>query len=116
MSDWLGGWNLDAKERGMQTQRCEKCGEMWWDAHACGLRVTVAMQAQRPEPPPERTVADIPDEELLRRVVLNVTRKRPRRKEFAWSEVMAAFGLGSTYAAQLCRRFGIDPDTGAEQK
>lgn len=66
-------------------------------------------------PAPERTVASIPDEELLRRAVLNVTRKRPRRKEFAWSEVMAAFGLGATYSAQLCRRFGIDPDTGAEQ-
>ena len=64
----------------------------------------------------ERTVASIPDDELLRRVVQNLTRKRPRRKEFAWSEVMAAFGLGSTYAMQLCRRFGIDPDTGADLK
>ena len=65
---------------------------------------------------PVRSVADIPDDELLRRVVQSVTRQMPRRKEFAWSEVMAAFGLGSTYAAQLCRRFGIDPDTGADLK
>ena len=64
---------------------------------------------------PVRSVADIPDAELLRRVVQNVTSK-PRRKEFAWAAVMTAFGLGSTYAAQLCRRFGIDPDTGAELK
>ena len=61
------------------------------------------------------TVADIPDNELLRRVVQTVTRK-PRRQEFAWAAVMTAFGLGSTYASQLCRRFGIDPDTGAELK
>jgi hypothetical protein len=63
---------------------------------------------------PERTVADIPDAELLRRVVRTVTRNRPRRQEFAWAAVHDAFGLGSTYAAQLCRRFGIDPDSGAD--
>jgi hypothetical protein len=61
-----------------------------------------------------RSVADTPDAELLRRVVRSVIRKRPRRHEFAWVAVMEAFGLGSTYAAQLCRRFGIDPDTGGD--
>jgi hypothetical protein len=65
---------------------------------------------------PERSVADIPDTELLGRVVRSVTRKRPRRQEFAWVAVMEAFGLGSTYSAQLCRRFGLDPDTGADLK
>jgi hypothetical protein len=64
----------------------------------------------------QRSVADIPDAELLGRVVRSVTRKRPRRQEFAWVAVMEAFGLGSTYAAQLCRRFGLDPDTGADLK
>ena len=62
---------------------------------------------------PERGVADIPDAELLRRVVWHVTRK-PRREEFAWAAVMKAFGLGSTYSAQLCRRFGVDPDSGEQ--
>ena len=64
--------------------------------------------------PCERSVADIPDAELLRRVVRSVARNRPRRKEFAWAAVSEAFGLGSTYSAQLCARFGLDPDTGAE--
>ncbi len=63
---------------------------------------------------PERTVASIPDAELLRRVVRSVARNRPRRKEFAWAAVSEAFGLGSTYSMQLCRRFGLDPGTGAE--
>lgn len=64
----------------------------------------------------ERTVASIPDAELLRRVVRHVAHSRPRRKEFAWAAVSGAFGLGSTYSAQLLRRFGLDPDTGAELK
>ena len=63
---------------------------------------------------PEHTVASIPDAELLRRVVRSVARNRPRRKAFAWAAVSEAFGLGSTYSMQLCRRFGLDPDTGAE--
>lgn len=66
--------------------------------------------------PVERSVADIPDEELLRRVVRSLARNRPRRKEFAWAAIHEAFGLGSTYSAQLLRRFGLDPDTGAELK
>lgn len=70
--------------------------------------------AARLEPQPARTVADIPDAELLGRVVRSITRKRPRRQEFAWAAVMEAFGLGATYAAQLCARYGIDPDTGGD--
>jgi hypothetical protein len=61
-----------------------------------------------------RTVASIPDAELLRRVVRSIARNRPRRKEFAWAAVSDAFALGSTFSAQLCYRFGIDPDTGAD--
>jgi hypothetical protein len=60
----------------------------------------------------DRTVSDIPDAELLRRVVIHVSRNRPRRQEFAWAAVSDAFGLGSTYSAQLLRRFGLDPDSG----
>lgn len=59
------------------------------------------------------TVDSIPDAELLHRVVHNVVRKR-RRRQFAWDAVSHAFGLGSTYSAQLCRRFGLDPDSGEE--
>lgn len=37
-----------------------------------------------------------------------------RKREPAWARVSKVFGLGSNYSAQLCRRFGIDPDTGKE--
>jgi hypothetical protein len=62
----------------------------------------------------ERAVDSIPDAELLRRVVRHVVANRPRRKEFAWAAVSEAFALGSTFSAQLCRRFGLDPDSGAD--
>ena len=60
----------------------------------------------------EQTVSDIPDAELLSRVVLHVSRTRKRRQEFAWVAVSDAFGLGSTSSAQLLRRFGLDHDSG----
>jgi len=64
----------------------------------------------------ERTVESIPDADLLRRVVKHVARNRPRRQEFAWAAVSEAFALGSTFSMQLCRRFGLNPDTGADAK
>lgn len=56
------------------------------------------------------TVADISDDQLLRRVMRKVTSRN--RQQPAWARVSDYFGLGSTYSWQLCRRFGIDPDTG----
>lgn len=58
----------------------------------------------------QRTVADIPDEELLRRVVLNLANQGTAIARH-WVKVKDAFGLGSTFSAQLCRRFGVDPDS-----
>lgn len=59
------------------------------------------------------SVNDIADAELIRRVIEGV-RKLPRssraRTEPLWSRVGDRFCLGSTYAMQLCRRFGFDPD------
>jgi hypothetical protein len=56
----------------------------------------------------EASVNDIPDAELLGRAVRNA---RPRyRAHPRWVGVMEVFALGSTYAQQLCRRFGLDPD------
>lgn len=49
---------------------------------------------------------DIPDDELLRRAVKSCEQKGQLR----WSTVSERFALGSTYSAQLCLRFGIDPD------
>lgn len=57
------------------------------------------------------SIRDVPDSELLKRAVkscrpnANKGVKHPR-----WVAVMQTFGLGSTYAAELCLRFELDPD------
>lgn len=58
------------------------------------------------------SVDDIEDDELLRRAVLlaRSTRHPKGVKHPRWVAVMSLFSLGSTYSAQLCRRFGLDPD------
>jgi hypothetical protein len=56
-------------------------------------------------------VNDIPDNELLGRILRNLARRgRSREKLPLWSIVGDKFALGSGYSAQLCRRFGLDPD------
>lgn len=55
-------------------------------------------------------VNDIPDNELLGRVLRSLRRGQSRQKEALWVIVMDRFALGSTYAQQLCRRFGLDPE------
>ena len=60
-----------------------------------------------------QSVADIPDSELVKREVRSIVKKRTKRTP-AWVAVGDAFALGSTYSAQLCRRFRIDPHTGAQ--
>jgi len=54
-------------------------------------------------------VSDISDEELLRRAV-TYARSPAYKRSPRWVAVMRTFGLGSTYAAELCRRFDLDPD------
>lgn len=58
------------------------------------------------------SVADIPDEELLRRAVCSARDRSARKgyRHWRWVAVMDTFALGSTYAQQLCQRFGLDPD------
>lgn len=58
------------------------------------------------------TVDDIDDVTLLKRAVTNA-RARDRRKGEGhprWVAVMDVFALGSTYAHELCRRYGLNPD------
>ncbi|MCA6108166.1 hypothetical protein [Bradyrhizobium cenepequi] len=56
------------------------------------------------------SVDSIPDEELLRRAVKGArSNKTPWRGSPRWVAVMETFGLGSTYSAELCRRFDLDP-------
>jgi hypothetical protein len=58
--------------------------------------------------PTTDSVNDISDDELLRRAVRSA---RPKYKASPrWAAVMDTFGLGSTYARQLCHRFGLDPN------
>lgn len=60
----------------------------------------------------ERTVADIPDEKLLERAVRNARSSAQDRrcKHSRWVHVADTFALGSTFAHQLCERFGLDPN------
>lgn len=54
------------------------------------------------------TVADYSDASLVERAVRNCYINRSRSPR--WAHVSDAFALGSTYSAQLCRRFCLDPD------
>ena len=58
------------------------------------------------------SVNSIPDADLLARAVASARSRRHNKghKHPRWVAVMDAFSLGSTYAAELCRRFGIDPE------
>jgi hypothetical protein len=67
-----------------------------------------AMLAELENPTPE-LIADISDEELLRRAVRSA-RAKSRGFQPRWVAVMERFELGSTYARQLCRRFDFNPD------
>lgn len=55
-------------------------------------------------------VSSIPDNELLGRAVHSARAKGKRGYQPRWVAVMDQFMLGSTYARQLCVRFGLDPD------
>lgn len=57
------------------------------------------------------TVDDIPDSVLLHRAV-RTARANDRKgvKHPRWVAVMHCFSLGSTYARQLCERYGLNPD------
>lgn len=58
------------------------------------------------------TVNDIPDAALLKRAVRGArsSQYHKRVKHPRWVAVMDTFSIGSTYAHQLCRRFGFNPD------
>lgn len=59
---------------------------------------------------PSASVADISDDDLMRRAVANCRPRRSRGFQPRWVGVSDTFGLGSTYSHQLCRRFGLNPD------
>lgn len=52
----------------------------------------------------------ITDEELIRRVMMNMTKHRKASVRARWVTVACIFALGSTYSQRLCRDFGYDPD------
>ena len=53
------------------------------------------------------------DAQILWGVVANARHNviKPRRRDPLWALVQSATGQGSTSAAELCRRFGFDPDS-----
>ena len=61
---------------------------------------------------PRDNIRSIADEKLLERAVRNARSREHRKgeKHPRWVAVMDAFALGSTFATQLCARFGFDPD------
>ena len=68
--------------------------------------VTPTFKLERVNQPPPRNVSSISDDELVRRAVHTA---RPRCGALRRDEVMTRFMLGSTFAEQLCVRFGVDP-------
>lgn len=64
--------------------------------------------------PGERSVEDYAPASLIRRAINNASSGRPQAEQ--WVHVMTAFGLGSTYAAQLCRLYDFDPEAVVGQK
>lgn len=50
------------------------------------------------------------DERILWGVVANAGRLKTDGTQPRWAAVRDATGLGSTLAAELCGRFGFDPD------
>ena len=54
-------------------------------------------------------VREITDEDLVSRAMKNL-QNRGFGYAPAWAIVMETFGLGSTYAHELCRNHNIDPD------
>lgn len=50
----------------------------------------------------------IADEQLLERAVRGA--RKGRGYHARWACVMELFGVGSTFAANLCIRFGLNPD------
>jgi hypothetical protein len=58
------------------------------------------------------SVREIPDEKLLERAVRSCRDRSANKgvRHPRWVAVMDAFALGSSYAHELCRRFGLDPD------
>lgn len=54
-------------------------------------------------------VTDLTQENLVKRAVMNA-RPRIAGESPRWVAVMDTFALGSTYAHELCRIHGLDPD------
>lgn len=55
-------------------------------------------------------VGEIPDNELIKRVISGLSGKVRGRKSPLWVRVSDTFCLGSTYSSQLCRKHGYDPE------
>ena len=56
-------------------------------------------------------MSNVDDLEILKRVVTNAGKSGGlRARQPRWAHVSVLTTLGSTQSAELCRRFGLDPD------
>lgn len=74
------------------------------------LESAASAPAPSPETPvePESATPGISDEDLVQRAVRNARPRHPAGS-VRWGAVADALAVGSTYATNLCRRFGLDP-------
>lgn len=56
------------------------------------------------------SIGGITSDELVVRAMRNMRATRSGSDQPLWVAVMDVFGLGSTYACELCRKYGRDPD------
>lgn len=56
------------------------------------------------------SVCEIPKDELISRAIRSFRPVRKRGGVARWIKVMDLFSLGSTYAHELCRLHGCDPN------
>lgn len=83
--------------------------EIWPDAkHIAAIGIALPGVRQAAGNP----LPGLSAENLIARAVCNACDRGARKgyRHPRWVAVMDAFSLGSTYAAQLCRRYGLDPN------
>lgn len=68
------------------------------------------MQNKTPQIVDGHHVLKLGKDEIIARFVQGCARAASRRSVPSWTVVMDRTALGSTFAAQLCRIYGVDPD------
>jgi hypothetical protein len=90
------------------------CGYLVDGMHVAPNRVQIIQGRTTPDAAPDavKTVRDVPWSRLI---WCGIASRRPTRSKPLWVCVMDTFGLGSTFAHQLCREHGFDPEATSKQ-